>query len=162
MAVAAILVAVAVPNMRTFIQNGRLNTQTNDLIGDLSLARSEAIKRRSNVGITTSTTGTCASGGDWRNGRVIFVDLDGDSICDANEPILRFREPLAVAIDTLTTTVAGDPIIFSANGASPNVPLGASRVFTFCDDRGPTKGKRINLNAMGQAAVSTSAPAGCL
>src|SRR4030066_1839600 len=77
MAVAAILVVVAVPNLRSFIQNGRLITQTNDRVGDLGLARSEAIKRRANVGICQSTDGiTCAGGGNWRDGRAIFVDVN--------------------------------------------------------------------------------------
>jgi len=164
MAIAAILVTVAIPNMRTFIQNGRLNTQANDLIGDLNLARSEAIKRRSGVGICKSTNGTaCAGGGDWRDGRAVFVDINNNGAWDAGvDTILRFREPLASATDTLTTSVGlGDPIFFSANGASPNVPLGAVGTFTFCDDRGPTKNKQINLNSMGQAAVLTTPPAGC-
>ena len=159
MAVAAILVAVAVPNMRTFIQNGRLNTQTNDLIGDLNLARSEAIKRRSNVGICKSTNGTtCTVVGDWRDGRAIFVDAnnDGDWDAGAGETILRFREPLASAANALATSVlVPDPIIFSANGSS-NVAAGG--FFVFCDDRGAAKGKQINLNAMGQAAVRVTAP----
>src|SRR4030065_326257 len=84
MAVAAILVTVAIPNMRTFIQNGRLNTQANDLIGDLNLARSEAIKRRSGVGICKSTNGTaCAGGGGWREGRALFVDINKNGAWDA-------------------------------------------------------------------------------
>ena len=159
MAVAAILVAVAVPNMRTFIQNGRLNTQANDLIGDLSLARSEAIKRRAAIGICRSTNGTtCAGGGNWRDGRAVFVGTGLNGTWQAGDTILRFREPLASAADALATSVlvpVPDPIIFSANGSS-NVAAGG--FFVFCDDRGAAKGKQINLNAMGQAAVSTSAP----
>lgn len=161
MAVAAILVTVAIPSMRTFIQNGRINTQVNDLIGDLNLARSEAIRRRLNVGLTRSATANCTPGVNWRDGRVIFADLNNNGVCDAGE-VLRFREPLAVATDTLTTTVVGDPIFFSANGQSINIPVGgAAAAFTFCDGRGPAMGKQINLNFMGQAAVNPTPPAGC-
>jgi len=162
MAVAAILVTVAIPNMRTFIQNGRLNTQANDLLGDLNLARSEAIKRRSNVGITTSATGACATGGNWRNGRVIFIDANNNGICDVlPDTILRFREQLASATDTLTVNPAliPDPLIFSANGAS-NV-TGANAFFIFCDTRGAAFGKQVSLNSMGQASVSATPPGGC-
>lgn len=157
MAVAAILVAVAVPNMRTFIQNGRLNTQTNDLIGDLNLARSEAIKRRAFVGVCKSTNGTtCAGGGNWRNGRAVFVGTAVNGAWQANDTILRFREPLASVADTLNTAMV-DPIIFSANGTP-----GAAGTFTFCDDRlGQSIGKQINLNTMGQAAVIAVAPGIC-
>jgi len=164
MAVAAILVTVAIPNMRTFIQNGRLNTQINNLVGDLGLARSEAINRRTNVGVCMSTNGTtCAGGGNWRDGRAIFVDADNDGAWDPGEQILRFREPLASATDSLSTNaVLGDPIIFTASGASSNVIVGGPvGVFTFCDDRGASKGKQVSLNHMGQVSVSTNAPGGC-
>lgn len=164
MAVAAILVIVAVPNLRSFIQNGRLITQTNDLVGDLSLARSEAIKRRTNIGICKSTDGiTCAGGGDWRDGRAIFVDVDNNSTWDAGEPILRFREALASTADSLSTNaVLGDPIIFTANGATSSVTLGGPvGTFTFCDDRGASKGKWITLNLLGQLSVQATPPGGC-
>jgi len=163
MAVAAILVTVAIPNMRTFIQNGRINTQINDLIGDLSLARSEAIKRRTNVGICMSTNGTtCAGGGNWRDGRAIFVDANNNGTWDAGEVILRFREGLASAADTLTTNaVLPDPVFFRPNGAS-SVPLGGPvGFFTFCDVRGASSGKQVSLNSLGQASVSTIAPGAC-
>src|SRR4030066_1625179 len=119
-AIAAILVTVAIPNMLTFIQNGRLNTQLNDLVGDLSLARSEAIKRRKNVGIWLSTNGnTCAGGGVWRDGRAIFVDEDNNGTWNGGDQILRFREPLASATDSLSTNaVLGDPILFTPRGAA--------------------------------------------
>ncbi len=161
MAVAAILVAVAVPNLRTFIQNGRINTQLNDLIGDISLARSEAIKRRSGTGICKSTDGlTCVGGGNWGGGRAVFVDLNNNNLWDAGETILRFRGPLNSATDTLNTNVmVPDPIIFGANGAPTNVLPGG--IFVFCDIRGVANSKQLSLNAMGQVAVYTTAPATC-
>lgn len=164
MAVAAFLVIAAVPNLRSFIQNGRLITQTNDLIGDLSLARSEAIKRRTNIGICKSTNGiTCAGGGNWRDGRAIFVDDNNNNALDGGELVLRFREALASTADSLSTNaVLGDPIIFTANGATSSVALGGPvGTFTFCDDRGASKGKWITLNRLGQFSVQATPPGGC-
>ncbi len=163
MAVAAILITIAVPNMRTFIQNGRLNTQINDLIGDLSLARSEAIKRRTNVGICVSTDGaTCAGGGNWEIGRAIFVDSNNSNSWDPGEPIMRFRERLA-GTNTLTTdpAVLPDPIIFRSNGASSVQLGGPVGLFNLCDERGASKGKQVSLNSMGQASVTTNPPGAC-
>lgn len=157
MAVAAILLTVAIPNMRTFIQNGRLNTQANDLIGDLNFARSEAIKRRSKVGICRSTDGvTFAGAGPLGDGRVVFVDANNNDDCNAGEPILRFREPLASG-NTLVAA-SPNPIIFSANGRPITTAVGA---FAVCDYRGVTYGKQIILNSIGQATVSTVAPGAC-
>lgn len=158
MAVAAILISVAVPNLRTMIQNGRLNTQANDLVGDLSLARSEAIKRRTFVGVCISTNGTtCTVAGNWRDGRAVFVGTGLNGTWQANDTILRFRGPLASA-DTLSTSLIADPIIFSANGASN---IAAPGFFTFCDGRGFTKGKMVNVNSMGQIGVSNKTPTAC-
>jgi type IV fimbrial biogenesis protein FimT len=164
LAVAAILITVAVPSMRTFIQNGRINTQINDLVGDLSLARSEAIKRRTNVGVCKSVNGTtCAGGGNWRDGRAIFVDVNNNSTWEAGEKILRFREGLASAADTLTTSAElPDPIIFRPNGAS-SVPLaGPVGLFTFCDVRGASHGRQVSLNSLGQTSVLRDPPGSCL
>ena len=157
MAVAAILITVAVPNMRTFIQNGRLNTQVNDLIGDLSLARSEAIKRRTIVGICKSVNGTtCAGGGNWQDGRAIFVDANNNNTWEADEIILRFREKLASG--NSLAAASPNPIIFSANGKPIATAVGA---FAVCDYRGASKGKQVSLNSIGQASVSAVAPGAC-
>lgn len=164
MAVAAILITVAVPAMRTFIQNGRINTQINDLKGDLSLARSEAIKRRTNVGICKSVNGiACAGGGDWRDGRAIFVDADNNGAWTAGETILRFREGLPTGAYTITTSAElPDPIFFRPNGAS-SVPLaGPVGVFTFCDPRGASYGRQVSLNSLGQASVLPDPPGACM
>lgn len=154
MAVAAILVAIAIPNMRTFIQNGRLNTQVNDLIGDLNFARSEAIKRRANVGLCRSTDGVTFAAGPLGDGRVVFIDADANSTCDAGETILRFREPLASGN---TLTAPSNVIIFNASGRVAT-PVGA---FSICDTRGNAYGKQVDLNSLGQAAVNTVAPGAC-
>src|SRR3989344_4698731 len=43
--IAGILMAVAVPGLKNFVSSNRLTAQINDLIADINLARSEAIKR---------------------------------------------------------------------------------------------------------------------
>lgn len=157
MAVAAILIAIAAPNVRTFIQNGRINTQINDLIGDLNFAKSEAVHRlgQVNVGICRSTDGASFAGvvplGD---GRVVFVDANRNNNCDPGEQILRFREPLASG-NTLVLAPA-NPIIFTASGG-PVAPVS----FFICDSRGAAYGRQINLNNLGQVTVSTPPPGAC-
>jgi len=157
LSVAAILIAVAVPNLSTVVQNSRISAQANDLLGDLNFARSEAIKRRSNVGICKSTNGTaCAGGGEWRDGRAVYVGSGANGAWVANDPILRFREPLAITNDTLIVSLA-DPIIFSASGSFDVDGF----FFVFCDNRGFSQGKQVNLNRMGQAVVRATPPVAC-
>jgi type IV fimbrial biogenesis protein FimT len=150
-AVAAILVVVAVPNLRTFVQNSRINTQVNDLIADLSYARSEAIKRRTNVAVCQSTNGTTCAGGNWKDGRLIYADINGNGALDAGEVVLRFRGAPGGSDNTLTTTPAGaDPIVFNLSGQFAGV---GGTSFAICDDRGFSKGKSVTLNSIGQTVV---------
>lgn len=146
-AVASILAVVAIPNFRTLLQNNRMTTHVNELLSDVNFARSEAIKRRSNVTICSSTTGTACTGGNWRDGRIIM---------DASAVILRVRGPFETSTDTLTTT-GPDPLIFDRSGG---IPLATS--FTFCDARGASYGKLLNLNTIGQPNLDrAAAPSAC-
>lgn len=146
-AVASILVAVAIPNFRTLLQNNRMTTHVNEFLSDVNFARSEAIKRRSNITICTSTTGTSCTGGNWRDGRLIM---------DSSALVLRVRGPFETATDTLTTT-GPDPLIFDRSGAAP---LAIS--FTFCDSRGASYGKLLNINVIGQPTLDrAAAPGAC-
>ncbi len=61
-AVLAIILSIAFPNMRELIVNGRITTQTNELISSLSLARSEAIKRGLDVSVCAADGAGLASG----------------------------------------------------------------------------------------------------
>lgn len=149
-AVAAILVTVAVPSFRVFVQNSRISTQTNDLISDISLARSEAIKSGANASLCTSTVGTsCDGGGSWTIGRLAWTDTNNNNALDAGE-IRRFRE-LATGGNTLYISVATDPLTFTNRGAPSG---GGALIFSVCDSRGNTFGRDVTINPLGQARAS--------
>src|SRR5205085_1403194 len=60
-AVAGVLAMVAVPNMRTFLQNNRLSSASNDLLRSFNLARTEAIKHQANVVVCAVADPTLAT-----------------------------------------------------------------------------------------------------
>lgn len=66
-AIAAILAAIAVPAFDSFVDRNRLTAATNDVIGGLNFARSEAASRGKEVAINPLN-------GDWGNGMSIKVD----------------------------------------------------------------------------------------
>lgn len=157
LAVVTILAAVAVPNMRTIIQNNRISTQVNSLLADISLARSEAIRGSVNVQICTwnSTANpsnpACDGGNDWSGGRVICADRDNDGVfCEAGE-LVRSREGIAPM--TLTPAIAASSFIFNTRGAPATVVN-----FRLCDDRGTASAKPITITNIGQASVPSSPP----
>ncbi len=55
--VAGVLLTVAVPSMRNFVQDARITTDTNELVLSLGLARSEAIKRYTTVSLCAGDDG---------------------------------------------------------------------------------------------------------
>lgn len=151
-AVAAILISLAVPSFRVFIQNSRIATQTNDLVTDISFARSEAIKSGATVTLCTSAAGlACDGGGNWSAGRLVWVDTNGNNALDAGE-IRRFREQLAGA-NTLNVTPATDPLTFNNRG-TPTGGAGATITFSLCDDRGVADGRDVIVNPLGQTRAS--------
>lgn len=69
-AVLAIILGIGVPAFQSMIQDNRAATVTNDLIGALQLARSEAIKRRADVAVcpADSTASGCDDDAAWTGG----------------------------------------------------------------------------------------------
>src|SRR5207302_8366736 len=101
-AVAGVLAMIAVPNMRSFVQNNRLSSASNDLLRSFNLARTEAIKHQTNVVVCASAAPmaavpTCSYGPF--NGWIVFQDSGpppwpGANPCqfDNGEPI--FEPPV--------------------------------------------------------------------
>lgn len=79
----AILLAIGLPSMRSFIVSNRLTSQANTLVSALNLARSEAIKRNIQVAIVANTS--C----NWSNGWSIFADTNSDGSFNDDEELQR-------------------------------------------------------------------------
>ena len=83
--VATVLLATGVPAFKDFIKNNRVTAQTNDLISTIQLARSEALKRGSNMVICASDDKTTCTGKDtWADGWIVFSDFDPSDGSDPN------------------------------------------------------------------------------
>jgi len=160
--VVGILVAFAMPNMSTVIRDSDLITQNNNLISDVNLARSEAIKNARTTRICTwnstanPTVPACDGGGNWAGGRVIWVDRNNNGALDAGD-IVRSRAGIAPL--TLNQIQVGgniDPIVINSRGQSTNAVN-----FALCDDRLAPFGKNLQLTVTGQIALFPSPPASC-
>lgn len=85
----SILVAVAVPNVLFWVSNYRLKAAASDLYANMQKAKSEALKRNCDVGITFSTEAYPTQGGSY----TIFLDNGvgtdaGNAVQDAGEATL--------------------------------------------------------------------------
>lgn len=132
LAVISILVVLGVPQLQSTTANSRLTTAINTLTGDLSYARTEAIKRGETIKVT-------ATNDDWADGWTIA--LDGDSTT------LRISPALIAGAAINSNNI--NKVQFSADGRST-----AAVTFSLCDDRTGAFGKTISLTTTGQTFLS--------
>ena len=166
LSVASILAVIMVPGMKTFIQDQRISGQVNDLLGDFTIARSEAIHRAAPITVCKSTnpqatTPACNTtvADPWTTGRVIFADTDADGTIDAGDEVLRIREGLDGGTNTLTGSGdSANSVTFAGNGLST---LGAEAEWKLCDSRGVDYGRAIAISPTGRVRVKTGALASC-
>lgn len=142
LAVVAILATVGVPAMQQLIAGNRLTVETNDLITDLNLTRSEAIRSGQPATICKSAGGNdCETAVDWHNGWIVFRDNNGNHQLDDEDIIIRRHGSL-----TTGTTVSlshKDYVLFEADGK----PNGQNGSFYVCNTAGVT---RVAFSAPGR------------
>jgi type IV fimbrial biogenesis protein FimT len=109
--VAAILFGIGVPSFVQLVRNSRATTGINDLSTAFAIARSEAVRRGTNVTVCRSSDGaTC--GANWADGWIAFVDT-------AATPA---AAPIVGAILQVWGVMPGDAAVATfANGAATNI-----------------------------------------
>jgi type IV fimbrial biogenesis protein FimT len=172
LAIASVIMGLAVPNFRTFIRNSRLTSSANDLLGSISLARTEAIKRQLPVAVCATTDPNVAvpvCSGAWTQGAssawVVWVDADNDWVPDnnVNEPVLQRH----VALDN-TITVRSDNngrIRYQLTGFTSPASGGITPTanVAICDSRGTattttglSAARAVRISATGRPRVSST------
>ncbi|MFT0182508.1 GspH/FimT family pseudopilin [Pseudomonas benzopyrenica] len=138
-AILAIVISIAAPSFTRMLQSNRAAVLSNELLGTLQIARSEALKRRTNVVLCRSTVGgsTCVNGTDWSSGWIL---MQGTTV-------LRAWEPLSGA--TLVGPSAG--MTYQSNGLTTQAS-GAQATFTITT--ASTCSRTIQVSTTGNATVS--------
>lgn len=83
LAIMGVLMALSLPSFQDTLESSNTNSQIKVLLTTLNLARSEAIKRGSNVAICASSDGTDCEADVWSDGWIVFLDNNGDADGDA-------------------------------------------------------------------------------
>jgi type IV fimbrial biogenesis protein FimT len=145
LAIAAILASIAAPSFTDTIKNSRLNTQYNELLTEITLAKSEAIKRGVSVKIQNNAGTTNNS---WSTGWTVYQDLDNDNTVDAGEEI---RVSSAVKSGVTIKYNNGGLLVYKSDGTgSPN------GTFSICDDRGTSQAKSLVINTIGRVRIGNN------
>lgn len=155
-AIAAILAAVAMPNLAEFIKNNARSARLNDLVAAINFTRGDAVTQRREAKV-------CATVSDG-NG-VLLQDCSGDRfdlgylVMTRDTPGAAWARLRSFPPDAggASTTLTGDvaEVMFGptglASGAMANVR------FVYCDDRGPPAARAVVLSATGHPRISQDA-----
>ncbi|MDE1460532.1 GspH/FimT family pseudopilin [Spartinivicinus poritis] len=152
-AIAGIILAFSAPWLGNFIQDYRSFSETNQLINTLSLAKSEAIKRSTEVSLELSRNTNPGSLDDWRYSWSIYLDANANNTLDAGERIIKEGQgdlELSIA-DNLTTNTGN--LRFNAKGlitaSNINQDANGNFILRVCDER--REGTSFELNRIGRA-----------
>lgn len=118
MSLAAIVLAIAVPNFQALIRSYRLTSTANEFVAFFNLTRSEAIRRGSSVSLCKTANGTaCTTTGGWEAGWIVFSDPNANGAIDAGEQIIKVHENLGPqSTFSSSSGTAGSLITFSGSG----------------------------------------------
>jgi type IV fimbrial biogenesis protein FimT len=151
MAVAAIIVAYAMPSFATLMQNNRLISQRDSLVGSLRYARSTALSQ--NVGTQLcpfSASGSTACGTNWAAGWIVVLNPAGGA---ATTPPLTLLQSVkttpggpAISSPTSAAAVSFDPRGLSTNAAQ----------FVVCDSRGSSYAHSVQVFPTGFAEIGST------
>ena len=169
LAILAFLAATGVPAFFGLIQDNRIVTETNQLVASLNLARSEAIKRNTQVSISnTSTTNNV-----WESGWTVFTDADGDgtldddgdaNLCEDGDDadcVLQIQPALAGGVTLRTNGGYTQHLAYLPTGFIEGTVSNADQFFLCGSDADTATSRTIDLNATGRPQTSkgtTSCP----
>ena len=143
--VGAILLSIAVPSFRNFVQDSRLTTESNSLVYSLNLARSEAVKRDGGVKVCASSDGS-SCGGTWAQGWIVCAPAsDCTTVLHAT--------PAVATGNTVDDLLSGaSDLTFSAGGQT-----GQAYRFVFCDVRGASDARDVEVDVIGRVQAASNA-----
>lgn len=171
--IVGIIASVAAPNLLLLTKNNRLKSQMYDMLGSLNIARSEAVKRKTQVVLCRSADPTAATptcGGTsktWTSGWIVYEDADASSDYTAGDTLLGIGSAASNDVNVMSNSVtpsAADPsdgdnyIIYNSDGTLNG---SAQLVYAICDDRGEEYGRQISIAIVGRPVLTTYPIADC-
>lgn len=152
MAVAAILLAVAIPAL----SHAKAAASSGSVRADLAASLLDAVRHSTIAGTEVvvcpvSATGQCSGATDWDQGWIVFADINGNRVPDANETRLGTQEKLPKDV-SLRTTAGRTRLVFQPNGSN----AGSNVTFTLCDSRGLASATALVLSNTGNLRIGAA------
>lgn len=156
-AILAIMMAVAIPSLRTWISNMQVRTKAEAVLNGLQLARGEALRRNARVVFTVANNSSWSVGCDV----AVAVDADNDGVADCPAQIQAKSSEEAGASGVSLTILPSGATRATFNGVgmiSTNSDGSATlSQIDFSSISGGTRTFRVQLTAGGQSRVCNPA-----
>lgn len=161
-AVAGVLTAVAAPSVTKLFKANRVQSEASSFVGDLMMARTEAVKRGQNVSACVSSDGTnCLTTNTWQSGWIVFSDPAAacSGVTNAT-PMLRTRKAFS-GTDTFVSSGSNTCVTFNREGFTSN--LGTATVtFTLHTSDNLTNATRcVTVDLGGRIVTRKAGEASC-
>lgn len=126
-AIGAILLGIGTSTYKYVTNANRVSTEVNSLLGDLMLARSEAIKEGVSVITCPLSTGpTCNKVSTWQNGWMIFADVNNNGTYDTGDVLIRVQNAFNSTTDTFTSDNSVQSVTYNREGFAVGLPSTSS------------------------------------
>jgi type IV fimbrial biogenesis protein FimT len=165
MAVMAILMSLAAPSFSNLIASNRISSETNALIGALSLARSEAIRRSQGVSLVGEQIDNLAQG--WSV--LLDSNLNGSKDDTDNTSLLETSAFKGSATIKRVTRSASAPFTYTLSSSSDRgyvaftsrgLVSAAPAFFRICDpSHVAITGRIVQVNVVGKVTVDSTTEA---
>ena len=158
--IVAILMGLGAPSYKYVTVSNRMSAEVNGLLGDMQLARAEAIKTGSSVTVCSSANGTtCSNSTDWSRGWIVFTDPTDLGVVDPDEVILRVQRALHTGDSLVDEGGALSAATFNRAGLLSATGMAANGItLTLHDSTSAAKYTRC-LWIASQGMITTETPA---
>lgn len=183
LAVGAILVVTAVPNLTEYVDNQRIVATSNDIIAQVNRARSEAMKRNemvvwcsANVNVNNPLSQSCRNRRLWTAGSIMYVQARDDSDfslpdkeawsnADPDMEMIAVTEKRDGGGMVIRTSALarygvgfapdGSVLAFDSTGGHVDAVsmIGESIAFAVCDERGTANGRVVQISHTGRTRI---------
>ena len=157
-AVAAILLAIAIPSFEEAINTSRLSTASNEMMAGLQAARMEAIRTNQRVALCLSpapqaATPSCNATG--ATGWVVFRDVNHDGSVNASTDVVRVGSSHN-QVQMLNSTAFGSTVTFRSDGLAydaSNNPLQGAVQFCIPSTHPANNLRFVNVNGGSRVSI---------
>ena len=150
LSVLGVIVAIAVPNIGTFVRSSKVRGAQSELISSFMLARSEAAKRGVAVSVGASAP---TVGSEFSAGWTVWLDTNGNGVIDAGELVVRSYPDLRAGV-VLGTAGNVTRLTFAPTGF---LAPAAAVTFKVCGKGETTKGFNVVLQPIGLTDINDQA-----